>query len=147
MIVSMSSESKPATQQSMNTHKATIRQAWPYQQSVMDLPVNDLDAALPFYIETMGFRLMSQTETPHKSACLVRDAVQIGLSENGGDPAQDGCVFEVDNIANALAELIANGWSERPEFQRQQHGTTNWNVFFVVAPDGLCYCYGERQGE
>ncbi len=147
MIVSMSRESEPATQQSMNTHNATIRQAWPYQQSVMDLPVNDLDAALPFYVETMGFRLVSQSETPHKSACLARDAVQIGLSENGGDPAQDGCVFEVDTVANALAELIANGWAERPEFKRQQHGTTSWKVFFVVAPDGLCYCYGERQGE
>lgn len=131
----------------MDTHSATIRQAWPYQQSVMDLPVNDLDAALPFYVETMGFRLVSQSETPPKSACLARDSVQIGLAETGGDPAQDGCVFEVDSVANALAELVANGWEGQPEFQRQQHGTTSWNVFFVVAPDGLCYCYGERQGE
>jgi len=145
MIVAMISESEPINQRSMDTHNATIRQAWPYQQSVMDLPVNDLDAALPFYVETMGFRLVSQHETPQKSACLARDMVQIGLTENGGDPAQDGCVFEVDSVANALAELIANGWTERPEFQRQQHGATSWKVFFVVAPDGLCYCYGERE--
>lgn len=131
----------------MNTHNATIRQAWPYQQSVLDLPVNDLDAALPFYVNTLGFRLVGQSETPHRSVRLARDQVEIGLAENGGDPTQDGCVFEVDSVANALAELINNGWPERPEFRSQQHGAASWNVFFVVAPDGLCYCYGERQGE
>ena len=124
----------------------TIKQAWPYQQDRMNLPVGNLEAALPFYETVMGFRLVARTDTPHKSATIVRDAIQLGLAENGGDPTQDGCFFEVDDVASALAELKANGLTEGlSEFSLQQHGDVNWKVFFVVAPDGLCYCFGERQ--
>ena len=31
-------------------------------------------------------------------------------------------------------------------FRIDKHGETSYRVFFVVAPDGLCYCLGERQG-
>jgi len=64
----------------------------------------------------------------------------------GGDPTQDGCFFEVDNLEAAFAELKANGLGkEEANFRVDQHGTTAYRVFFVVAPDGLCYCLGERQ--
>lgn len=130
----------------MEQHKATLTQAWPYQQDRMNLPVNDLEAALPFYEGTLGFRLVARTDTPFKSAILARDAIQVGLAENGGDPTQDGCFFEVDDVVSAFAELKANGLvKEQAEFNWQRHGDVNWKVFFVVAPDGLCYCYGERQ--
>lgn len=112
----------------------------------MNLPVNNLDAALPFYEQTMGFHLVSRTETPHQSAIIARNQIQIGLVENGGDPTQDGCFFEVDNVEGAFAELKANGLAkEQADFTFQRHGDVSWKVFFVVAPDGLCYCYGERQ--
>lgn len=111
----------------------------------MNLPVNDLEMVLPFYEKTMGFQLVSRTDTPYKSATLIRDEIQVGLVENGGDPTQDGCFFEVDDLAKAFAELQANGLiKEHAEFSWQQHGDVKWKVFFVVAPDGLCYCYGER---
>lgn len=130
----------------MKQQIATIKQAWPYQQNIMNLPVNDLDAALPFYEQTMGFRLVSRTDTPPESATIARNTVQVGLVENGGDPTQDGCFFEVDSVADAFAELQANGLAkDHPDFNWQQHGDVMWKVFFVVAPDGLCYCYGERQ--
>ena len=51
----------------------------------MNLPVPDLAAALPFYQTVLGFRLVSQSDTPYRSAVLARDRVQIGLAENGGD--------------------------------------------------------------
>ncbi len=130
----------------MKQPKATIKQVWPYQQDSMNLPVNDLEAALPFYEMTMGFHLISRTDTPYKSAIIARDTIQVGLVENGGDPTQDGCFFEVDDVTNAFAELKTNGLTtEQAEFSWQQHGDVKWKVFFVVAPDGLCYCYGERQ--
>lgn len=130
----------------MDSPKATLQQAWPYQKDTMNLPVGNLESALPFYEQTMGFRLVSQTDAPYKSAVLVRDVVQIGLSENGGDPTQDGCFFAVDSVANAFAELKTNGLpAEEPDFTFQQYGDVRWKVFFVVAPDGLCYCFGERQ--
>lgn len=130
----------------METAKATIKNAWPYQQDKMNLPVENLETALPFYETIMGFRVVSRQDSPVKSATIDKDGFQMGLAENGGDPTQDGCFFEVDDVEKAFAELKVNGLvKELSEFQHQTHGTTEWNVFFVVAPDGLCYCYGERQ--
>ncbi|GAB4019736.1 VOC family protein [Spirosoma migulaei] len=130
----------------METPNATIKNAWPYQQDKMNLPVPDLEAAIPFYETIMGFRVVSRQDSPYKSATIDKDGFQIGLAENGGDPTQDGCFFEVDDVEKAFAELKANGLEKsEPKFDHQTYGTTEWKVFFVVAPDGLCYCYGERQ--
>src|ERR1700745_3023634 len=127
--------------------KGELKNVWGYQGNNMNLPVENLEAALPFYQTVMGFRVLSRSESPHKSAILARDGIQIGLAENGGDPTQDGCFFEVDNADAAFAELKWNGLKkEEPDFRIDKHGTTVWKVFFVVAPDGLCYCLGERQG-
>ena len=126
--------------------KALLKAAWPYQKDKMNLPVHDLKAAIAFYENIMGFRLLSQNDQPNRSAVLERDAIQIGLAENGGDPTQDGCFFEVENAANALEEFKANGLEkEISDFSTEKHGDISWKVFYVVAPDGLCYCFGERQ--
>jgi catechol 2,3-dioxygenase-like lactoylglutathione lyase family enzyme len=107
--------------------------------------VGNVDAAVPFYETVMGFKLVSRGDAPHKSAVLLRDRVQIGLSENGGDPTQEGCFFEVDDVEAAFAELLANGLNRAdPGYRVDKHGETSYRVFFVVAPDGLCYCLGQR---
>jgi len=130
----------------MNETKAILKNAWPYQQDRMNLPVGNLETALPFYETGLGFRVVSRGEKPYHSAVLERDAVQIGLAKNGGDPTQDGCFFEVDELEKAYYELKINGLLKgEPDFSFQQHGDVRWEVFFVVAPDGLCYCYGQRQ--
>jgi catechol 2,3-dioxygenase-like lactoylglutathione lyase family enzyme len=126
--------------------KAVFKSAYPYQEDEMNLPVENVETAIPFYETVMGFRLVSRKDEPFKSAVLGRDAIQIGLAENGGDPTQDGCFFEVDNVEAAFDELKANGLGkEEAGFRFDKHGTTSYRVFFVVAPDGLCYCLGERQ--
>ncbi len=126
--------------------KAIFKNAWPYQRDAMNLPVADVAASIPFYQTIFDFKLLSQTNEPVRSAVLGRDEIRIGLAENGGDPTQDGCFFEVDNAASAFDELKANGLEkEISEFSIQNHGDTKWKVFFVVAPDGLCYCLGEKQ--
>ena len=127
--------------------KATFITAAPYAADKMNLPVEDLTAAIPFYETVMGFQVLSRQDAPCKSAILGRDEIQIGLAENGGDPTQEGCFFEVDNADAAFAELKSNGLQkEAANFRIDQHGTTSYKVFFVIAPDGLCYCLGERQG-
>ena len=126
---------------------AVFKTAAPYLENEMNLPVQDLEAAIPFYETVMGFRVVSRNDSPYKSAILGRDGVQIGLAENGGDPTQEGCFFEVDNAEAAFAELKSNGLKKgEAGFRVDQYGTTSYKVFFVVAPDGLCYCLGERQG-
>ena len=126
--------------------KAVFKTASPYLDDAMNLPVENLAAAIPFYETVMGFRVVARKDAPCKSAILGRDGIQIGLAENGGDPTQEGCFFEVDNAEAAFAELQANGLAkEGAGFSLDQHGDATWKVFFVVAPDGLCYCLGERQ--
>jgi catechol 2,3-dioxygenase-like lactoylglutathione lyase family enzyme len=126
--------------------KAIFRSAAPYADDAMNLPVQSVDAAIPYYEKVFGFRVVSRQETPHKSVILARDDIKIGLAENGGDPTQEGCFFEVDDVETAFAELKSNGLEkEEAGFRIDRHGDTSWKVFFVVAPDGLCYCLGERQ--
>src|SRR5215218_2824113 len=126
--------------------KAIFKSAYPYQADKMNLPVEDVEAAVPFYEKVMGFQVVSRKSAPFNSAALVRDGIEIGLSENGGDPSQDGCFFEVDNVETAFAELKTNGLeNEKADFTTDEDGDKKFKVFFVLAPDGLCYCLGERQ--
>ena len=126
--------------------KAVFKSASPYADDAMNLPVENVESAIPFYETIMGFRLVSRSDSPCKSAVLGRDDIQIGLAENGGDSSQEGCFFEVDNAEAAFAELKSNGFEkEDPGYRIDQYGEKKFKVFFVIAPDGLCYCLGERQ--
>lgn len=125
---------------------ATLEKAWGYQGDNMNLPVRDVATALPFYQTVLGFRLMSRKDTPHNSAVLARDQVEIRIAENGGDSTQDGCAFHVKGLEALFAEFKANGLQkELSQFDIEQHDGAAWKVFYVVAPDGLCYWFGERQ--
>ena len=126
--------------------KALFKTASPYADDAMNLPVQNVDAAIPYYEKVFSFQVVSRQDAPHKSVILARDGIQIGLAENGGDPTQEGCFFEVDDVETAFAELKSNGLKkEDAGFRIDRYGATSWKVFFVVAPDGLCYCLGERQ--
>jgi catechol 2,3-dioxygenase-like lactoylglutathione lyase family enzyme len=126
--------------------KPTLEKAFGYQGDKMNLPVRDLVAALPFYETVLGFRVLSRSNTPHNSAVLARDQVEIGLAENGGDPTQDGCAFHVKDLESLFAEFKDNGLKkEISEFDIEKRDGDPWKVFYVVAPDGLCYWFGERQ--
>jgi lactoylglutathione lyase len=126
--------------------KGTLEKAFGYQGDNMNLPVPDVAAAVPFYETVLGFRVVSRGAAPHNSAVLARDAVQIRLAENGADSSQDGCAFHVKDLESLFAEFKTNGLQkELSEFDVEKHGDTAWRVFYVVAPDGLCYWFGERQ--
>jgi lactoylglutathione lyase len=110
----------------------------------MNLPVRDVDAAIPYYQKTFGFRVVSRQDAPHRSVILARDSIQIGLTENGGDSSQEGCFFEVDNL-NAAFEEIKGAPPTEFVFSLDKFDGVPYRVFFEVAPDGLCYMLGERQ--
>lgn len=124
----------------------TLNKAFGYQGDQMNLPVKDVAAAVPFYESVLGFRVTSRTDTPHRSAVLARDEVEMKLVENGGDPTQDGCAFHVTGLDQLFAEFNGRGLGKQlSDFDVEEHGGANWRVFYVVAPDGLCYWFGERQ--
>ena len=96
--------------------KAALEKVFGYQGDTMNLPVPDLGAALPFYETVLGFRVLSRSQAPHPSVVLAR------------------------------AEFRASGLQkELPEFKIERRNDVAWKVLYVVAPDGLCYWFGERQ--
>lgn len=116
--------------------------AAPYAKDALNLPVADVAAALPYYEKTFKFSLVSQRDQPYKSATLARDQIQIGIAENGGDPTQEGCFFEVDNIQSAYEEIKGKPPRDS-DIQTQNLYGKAYRVFFEVAPDGLCYMIGQ----
>lgn len=132
---------------------AKLLSAYGYQGDAMNLPVAEVEAAAPFYVEHMGFAIIEQDsgpgEPPHEGAIkrviLERDGIRIALAENGGDPEQDGCAFHTDDVAALRAEFIANGLDKIGNINDEtRDDDQRFKVFFVVAPDGLCYWFGEK---
>jgi lactoylglutathione lyase len=124
---------------------ASLEKAFGYKGDNMNLPVADVSASVSFYETVLGFRVVSQSDAAPRSATLARDQIQMRLVENGGDPTQDGCAFHVTDVEALLAEFKANGFQKLSEFGSEKHGDAMWKVFYVAAPDGLCYWFGQRQ--
>ena len=125
------------------TRRAVFKRAVPYCDDALNLPVADVALAVPYYERTFGFEVVSRHDVPHARAILARDQVQIGLAENGGDPSQDGCFFEVDDVDAAFEEL--KGRCASPgDIEEQDAGGKRHRAFFMVAPDGLCYMIAQR---
>ncbi len=116
----------------------------PYADDPLQLPVDDVESAIPYYERAFGFRVRARLSEPHPGVILVRDGIEIGLAQNGGDPTQEGCFFEVDDLDAAFAELERNGAKPGIIDQQDVNGVP-YRAFFVVAPDGLCYMLGQPQ--
>ena len=123
--------------------KAVFLYAAPYAADALNLPVADVDAAVPYYESRFGFQVLERRNETPKSAILGRDKIRIGLSENGGDPTQEGCFFEVDDIVAAFEEIKVKPPSGN-DIKTQASFGKDYRVFFEVAPDGLCYMLGQR---
>ncbi|MBV9241797.1 MAG: VOC family protein [Acidobacteria bacterium] len=125
---------------------AKFLNAWGYQGDAMKLPVADVDTSATFYTERMGFTIESRSEVPHKTVILARPDVRIAINENGGDPEQDGVAFQVEDVQAVFDEFRTNGLDLDPtkiKIEQREDGS-EWRVFFVVAPDGLCFWIGEK---
>lgn len=116
----------------MEKVKAVFQNVWPYQKDKMNLPVSNVETAIPFYETIMGFTLVSRKNSPYNTAVLSRDDIQMAIAENGGDPSQDGCFFEVDNVAIALEELKSNGVEKKPLISELKNMVTVPGRFFTL---------------
>lgn len=125
---------------------AKLLSAFGYQGDAMNLPVKDVDASLSYYIEKMGFSAGETSSSPHKKVVLERDGIQMALAENGADPEQDGCAFYTDDVESLHAEFLGNALEKIGELgtETKEDGTVI-KRFFVIAPDGLCYWFGEKE--
>ncbi len=132
---------------------AKLLSAYGYQGDVMNLPVVDVATAAPYYVRHMGFAIVEQDsgrgEPAHEDAIkrvvLERDGVRMALAENGNDPEQDGCAFHTDDVEALRGEFIATGLDKIGKIDGEtRDGGQRFKVFFVVAPDALCYWFGQR---
>ncbi len=122
--------------------KALFKEVYPYQKEVLALPVTDLDTASLWYTKHFGMAEVERIDQPAPSVILERDGTRIGFSVNGGDAAQDGAAILVVNIRRIKEELESNG-IEIGNWRIDERDGQKFQVFFVVAPDGLCYYFHE----
>ena len=122
--------------------RAQFKRAFPYQKDVLALPVVDLDVASEWYSKAFGMTEVQRIEEPNPTVILKRDHVEIGFSINGGDATQDGAAILVTGIDQIRQELDANG-VEIGNWRIDEREGKKFKVFFVVAPDGLCFYFHE----
>jgi catechol 2,3-dioxygenase-like lactoylglutathione lyase family enzyme len=123
-----------------------FKAAFPYQNDVLALPVTDLDVASEWYCEHFGMLEAERFAEPVPTVILERDGTRIGFAVNGGDPAQDGAAVLVSNIGGMKEEFEAKG-VKVGNWRVDERDGKRFQVFFVIAPDGLCYYFHESIGE
>ena len=123
-----------------------FKKAFPYQKDVLALPVTDLDAASRWYCAHFGMVEVERREQPVPTVILERDGTKIGFSVNGGDASQDGAAVLVSNI-QALKEEFEKKGAKVGDCRIDERNGQQYQVFFVVAPDGLCYYFHEPSSE
>ena len=116
--------------------------AYPYADDILALPVADLDKAAKHYAETFGLTEVERRADP-PTVVMERDGVRIGFSVNGGDPEQEGAAILVSDIDRARKEVEARGVKVGNPRIDEREGK-RFQVFFVVAPDGLCYYFHQE---
>lgn len=114
--------------------------AFPFADDVLALPVEDLYRAVGWYAERFGLVEAERRTDPCPTVIMERDGVRIGFAVNGGDPSQEGAAILVTDIHRARDELQANG-VETANWRVDERDGKKYQVFFVVAPDGLCYYF------
>jgi catechol 2,3-dioxygenase-like lactoylglutathione lyase family enzyme len=122
--------------------KPEFKKAFPYRKDVLALPVTDLDAASQWYCAHFGMVEVERLEKPVPSVVLERDGTRIGFAINGGDPSQEGAAVLVSDIA-ALKEQLERNGAKIGNWRIDEMDGRKYQVFFVVAPDGLCYYFHE----
>jgi len=124
------------------SNESRFKAAFPYQNDVLALPVADLDAASEWYSGHFGMTEVERLDQPCPTVVLERDGTRIGFSINGGDPAQDGAAILVDGIRQIKEDLESRG-VKIANWRVDERDGQKLQVFFVVAPDGLCYYFHE----
>lgn len=122
------------------TDQAKFEAAYPFQDDVLALPVADRNVAASWYGENFDMKEVERREDPHPTVIMERDGTRMGFSENGGDSSNDGGAVLVDDAARMKEELDGRG-VETGNWRIDERDGEKYQVFFVVAPDGLCFYF------
>jgi catechol 2,3-dioxygenase-like lactoylglutathione lyase family enzyme len=119
---------------------AVFEKAFPYGDDVLALPVADLDAAARWYAQHFALVEVERRSEPQPTVIMERDGARFGFSVNGGDSSQEGAAILVSDIHAVRTELESRGVTIENWRVDEQDGK-KLQVFFVAAPDGLCYYF------
>lgn len=119
--------------------KALFSAAFPFAEDVLDLPVTDLDEAAAYYSAAFGLTEVERRADP-PAVIMERDGVRLGFGINGRDPSQEGAAILVSDIHGAREELESRG-IQTANWRVDERDGKKLQVFFVVAPDALCYYF------
>ena len=125
------------------TAESLFQEAFPYVDDVLALAVVDVDQAAAWYSHAFAMTEVERRTTPTPQVVLEREGVRIGFAQNGGDPSQDGAAIRVSDAAQARDELESRGITTA-SWRVDERDGERFQVFFVVAPDGLCFYFHER---
>ena len=120
--------------------KAVFEKAFPYGDDILALPVADANAAADWYTRHFAMVEVERRSVPYRAVIMERDSVRIGFSVNGGDSSQEGAAILVNDIHEVRAELESRGVNIG-NWRIDERDGKKLQVFFVVAPDGLCYYF------
>lgn len=122
------------------TQRALFEKAFPYGENVLALPVADLESAASWYAEHFAMVEVERKSHPQPTVIMERDGTRLGFSANGGDSSQEGAAILVSDIHAARLELESRG-VKIGNWRVDERDGQRLQVFFVVAPDGLCYYF------
>ena len=126
----------------MSTDPPQFVKASPFQNDVLALPVTNLDEASNWYCSAFGMVEVERRQGSVPAVILERDGTRIGFAITGGDATQDGAAILVSGIAQLKEELETRGVGIG-NWRIDERDGQKYQVFFVVAPDGLCYYFYE----
>lgn len=119
-----------------------FKSASPYQNDILALPVADLDTASNWYCQHFGMTEVERHAKPVPTVILERDGTRLGFAINGADASQHGAAILVTNIQEIRNDLESNDVTIA-NWRVDERDGVKLQVFFVVAPDGLCYYFHE----
>ena len=124
----------------MKEKEKLFEAAFPYGDDILALPVEDLNQAAAWYSESFGFLEVERRDTPHPTIIMEREGVQIGFAINGLDPENEGAAILVTDIHQVKQEMESRGVSIA-NWRIDEREGRKFQVFFVAAPDGLCFYF------
>ena len=128
------------------TDQPLFEAAYPFADDVMSLPVEDIDRTVSWYKNAFDLTEVERHNTSVPTVILERDGVQIGFAINGGDAENDGAAILVTDIHRARDEIEGRG-IETGNWRIDERDGKKLRVFFVVAPDGLCFYFHQPINE
>lgn len=123
----------------MNPDKLYVA-AFPFADDVLALPIKDIAQTVKWYGEAFGLKEIERRSSPLPAVIMERDGLKLGFAINGGDAEQEGAAILVSDIQRARDELEAKGISTA-NWRVDERDGEKFQVFFVVAPDGLCFYF------